>query len=78
MVLAHFFNLKDVYLQNNINSFRHLKLEIVLAIPASNDEKNMYTFYHNTVETIQQDQGYIFRSAGCKSMHSRTQGLCDC
>ena len=33
-----------------MNIFRHLKLEISLAIPASNDEKN-------TFETIQQHKG---------------------
>ena len=31
-------NLEDVYFLN-INIFRHLKLEIALAIPASYDEK---------------------------------------
>ena len=34
----------------NINIFRHSKLEIALAIPASNDEKN-------TIDIIQQDKG---------------------
>ena len=29
---------RSIYLKN-INNFRHLKLEIALAIPASNDEK---------------------------------------
>ena len=33
------FNLKDIYLKKYINIFCHLKLEIALAIPASNDEK---------------------------------------
>ena len=30
---------KDVYFQKNRHVFRHLKLDIALAIPASNDEK---------------------------------------
>ena len=33
------FNSKDAHFQKNIHIFRHLKLEIALAIPASNDEK---------------------------------------
>ena len=38
-----------VYFFMNSHIFHHLKLEIALAIPASNDEKN-------TFETIQQDK----------------------
>ena len=37
--LIKYFNLGDVYIFMNRNIFRHLKLEIALAIPASNDEK---------------------------------------
>ena len=37
--LIKYFNLGDVYFFMNRNIFRHLKLEIALAIPASNDEK---------------------------------------
>ena len=37
--LVKYLNLEDVYFRKNIYIFRHLKLEIALAIPASNDEK---------------------------------------
>ena len=38
--LVKLLNLEDAYFQKKyINIFRHLKLEIALAIPASNDEK---------------------------------------
>ena len=42
------FNLKDIYLKKYINIFRHLKLEIASAIPASNDEK------YNTTNSAEQ------------------------
>ena len=35
--LINYFNLGDVYFLINRNIFRHLKLEIALAIPASNE-----------------------------------------
>ena len=45
-----------MHILKNINIFRNLKLEIALAIPASNDEK--------PIETIQQDKGQTFTSLG--------------
>ena len=35
--LIQYFNIEDVYFSLNINIFHHLKLEIALAIPASNE-----------------------------------------